>query len=562
MLMAAMLTLGAHAGEAAPRAARPAADKWRTVELEDFAGVRFPFYSSMVLTQNYFDDIDKTDKSAVPARQFLRTDTVVPDLNIGLYQASVGTYPNLRVLGDYTPNIGRSYVNWLEVEEEKGVYKFDEFILPKIQDAVSQGQRYIPRLFVACCGGTKAMKYKTVETSTGKEIEAKLQFPRYVADLMKANKGQFEVYHSSGSDSGAPYWQLDVNIDGVYQAYDQLLTAFGKWLNTAQVTTREGKKVSVKDAILFFEFACLGGWGEGCWGELKFTAPVDDVLRFYKSAVANMPDHIIVGPVVAGESPKARELSIKWRELKTKRGYIGTNIEHIGAFDRGAERGDYDFYAERGDFVTGEFSMWNVNRYWGDSAGLWTFQTMTRMKMAHCKLQNWIMFNNGRFTNVMNTNPFLFYYLNSCVSMVGYRFVVSVPNSRMVKDETGKPDILDFDMELTNIGLTKCFFDVYKPYWLVKDKDGKVLEKTPIDCDLTTLEPKNREPLQFAYGNGKVITFYRNLGKEQPSWQSVSVVAEDKAGIQPPLKFSNYGRQKDGSYILVRRAGTQTKLNE
>lgn len=45
------------------------------------------------------------------------------------------------------------------------------------------------------------------------------------------------------------------------------------------------------------------------------------------------------------------------------------------------------------------------------------------------------------------------------------------------------------------------------------------------------------------------------------------VAAETKTidilpGIQPPLKFSNYGRQKDGSYILVRRAGTQTKLNE
>ena len=103
---------------------------------------------------------------------------------------------------------------------------------------------------------------------------------------------------------------------------------------------------------------------------------------------------------------------------------------------------------------------------------------------------------NKRAYLMKNISPQTYYGLNNVLSCVGFRYVLSVLNTKV-----GSTSV-SIEWELTNIGLNKCFFNIYEPYYRVHKTDGTVTD-TKIDYDLRTLEPWNDTPLLFAIGNGE-----------------------------------------------------------
>lgn len=140
-------------------------------------------------------------------------------------------------------------------------------------------------------------------------------------------------------------------------------------------------------------------------------------------------------------------------------------------------------------------------------------------------------------------SPQTYYVLNNVLSCVGFRYVLSVLNTKM-----GATSV-NIEWELTNIGLNKCFFNIYELYYRVHNTDGTVID-TKIDYDLRTLKPWNDIPLLFAIGNGKYFSTEIPITDKT---KDVSIIIKDVKGIQSPLYLSNYGRQEDGSYLLWKK---------
>lgn len=519
----------------------------------------FGYYSQQVLQQNYYDD-----NYAKGTGPMLRTDMmVVNQANIHIQNDLSQMDSNkgcLRYMGDETCMTNHIYVPWINVQKERGKYLFDEYLLPLIQNSVSNNERVILRVFPSVSAGYDGEKiqYTSTEDGSSKQSTNFIEFPEYVADLMMNNKGQFKTHYASAI--GCTYWYLDYNLDVVYQEYDKLLTAFGKWVKSTTVRTKQGNSISVEDAILFVEFGLLGPWGEGAWA-IDVTASADSLIRYYQSVMKNLPDILLVTGLDSfplSGNKTAYSTIVKMKTLSNNRGYMGFFMDHFGSNDNKFNGMNSNLtntlteWVERGDFFSGEFAMWNDNESrWGGSCGMRLYDQFLFLKIPFIRASNLSVTQNGHWNRLAKVSQPTLYYINNCLSMVGFRYVMtptySIKNSKS----------LQIGWELTNIGLNRCYFDFYKAYYRIRDlktdkyKDIPVLNNKGENFDLTTLAPGNVEPLQYSLGNGYAFNAEFALSG-LPFNYSISLIIKDTKGLQNPLYLSNYERQSDGSYLIYR----------
>ena len=489
------------------------------------------YFPSNVLQQNYYDD-SLTEKKG----QLLRTDTIIVNQgNIGsLYgQRNYG----FKVMRDDTCNIEYKYFTWSTVQETQGIYDFSG-IKQFLKDNYDRHNRSTLRLFPSCYQESSSIEYN------GKKIN----FPTYIADIMASENAQFVEYNG--------YWLLDINCEGVYAEYSKLLQAFGEWLDNTIIDAE--KNIKAKDVILYIDFGLLGPWGEGGWFDLQITTAVENLTRYVKDFATYVPDiQINIGISLDSKEElwERNEFVIQSKEIKNNAGYIGMFIDNYGAafplvFKPNIKVSKYytmreliKKYVQRGDFFTGEFAGWISNDYWGGNDFLNTYNSFVLFKQPYIRMNNMTVTTGKGAYLIKKISPQTYYVLNNVLSCVGFRYVLSVLNTKM-----GATSV-NIEWELTNIGLNKCFFNIYELYYRVHNTDGTVID-TKIDYDLRTLKPWNDIPLLFAIGNGKYFSTEIPITDKT---KDVSIIIKDVKGIQSPLYLSNYGRQEDGSYLLWKK---------
>lgn len=490
------------------------------------------YFPSNVLQQNYYDD-NLTEKKG----QFLRTDTIIVNQgNIGsLYNQR---YYGFKVIGDDTCNIEYKYFTWSTVQKEQGIYDFSG-IEQFLKDNYAHHNRSALRLFPSCFQESTSLIYN------GKKIN----FPKYIAGIMASENAQFVEYNG--------YWLLDINNERVYTEYSKLLKAFGEWLDT--VIIDKEKNIKAKDVILYIDFGLLGPWGEGGWYDLQMTTTVEKLVRYVKDFASSVPDiQINIGISLSNEEKywERNKFVIQSKELKNNAGYIGMFIDNYGSAlpiifkpnikvsERYTMRSLIKKYVQRGDFFTGEFASWEEGRgWWNGNNFLNTYNSFTLFRQPYIRMHNMTVATAKGAYLIKNISPQTYYVLNNVLSCVGFRYVLSILNTKV-----GSTSV-SIEWELTNIGLNKCFFNIYELYYRVHKTDGTVTD-TKIDYDLRTLEPWNDTPLLFAIGNGKYFNVEIPITNET---KDVSLIIKDVKGIQSPLYLSNYGRLEDGSYVLWKK---------
>lgn len=486
------------------------------------------YFPSNVLQQNYYDD-NLTEKKG----QLLRTDTIIVN------QGNIGSLYNERnygfkVVGDDSSNIGYKYFTWATVQKTQGIYDFSG-IEQFLKDNYDRHNRSALRLFPSCFQESSSIEYN------GKKIN----FPTYIADIMASENAQFVEYNG--------YWLLDINCDGVYTEYSKLLQAFGEWLNNVIIDAE--KNIKAKDVILYIDFGLLGPWGEGNWYDLQMTTTVEKLTRYIKDFATYVPDiQINIGISLSDEEKyqERNEFVIQGKEIQNNAGYIGMFIDNYGAAlpllfkpnikisPRYTVRKLIKRYVDRGDFFTGEFAGWEASRFWGGNDFLNTYNSFMLFKQPYIRMHNMTVTTNNGSYSIKKISPQTYYVLNNVLSCVGFRYVLSVLNTKI-----GATSV-SIEWELTNIGLNKCFFNIYELYYRVHNTDSTVID-TKIDYDLRTLKPWNDIPLLFAIGNGKYFSTEIPITDKT---KDVSIIIKDIKGIQSPLYLSNYGRLEDGSYLL------------
>ena len=486
------------------------------------------YFPSNVLQQNYYDD-SLTEKKG----QLLRTDTIIVN------QGNIGSLYNQRnygfkVVGDDSSNIEYRNFTWVTVQKAQGIYDFSG-IKQFLKDNYDHHNRSAMRLFPSCFEKSSSIEYN------GKKIN----FPTYVADIMASENAQFVEYNG--------YWLLDINCEGVYTEYSKLLQAFGEWLNNTIID--EEKNIKAKDVILYIDFGLLGPWGEGGWYDLQMTTTVEKLTRYVKDFATYVPDlQINIGISLSSNEKdfERNEYFIQSKEIKNNAGNIGMFLDNYGASypmvfnpnikvsPRYTVRKLIKKYVQRGDFFTGEFATWQDNGYWGGNNFLNTYNSFVLFKQPYIRMQNMTVTTKKGSYSIQKISPQTYYVLNNVLSCVGFRYVMSVLNTKV------GATYVNIEWELTNIGLNKCFFNIYELYYRVHNTDGTLID-TKIDYDLRTLKPWNDIPLLFAIGNGKYFSTEIPITDKT---KDVSIIVKDVKGIQSPLYLSNYGRQEDGSYLL------------
>lgn len=498
------------------------------------------FYSPLTLSQNYFDDT-LIDKGNYP---MLRTDTVI------LNQSCFGSaYSNpdtsgIKLLAESNINNYSSYkyFYWNEVQISENKYDFSA-ILNFAKDQYSNKRRICLRLFPSNHGDkSKATEYKNY----------KISFPVYVFDLMEQNNAQFVNYNDE--------LLLDVNCDAVYEEYNKLLIAFGKWLETAYVD--EVNSVKVKDILLYIDFGLIGPWGEGGFYDLQWSGNVEDIVRYVRSFVENVSDiQVNIGQWLTYEKTyrERNRIFIESKKLKNNVGYVGMFLDNLGSrnpiiFDSPIVYKDkyneitstdlYRAYANRGDFFTGEFAMWNEVNYWGKSSGLCAYTVFLLFKAPFFRFDNITLTGSQGVVPIKKVSQYIMNQISSALAIVGFRYIITILNNSI---ENKKHKV---SWSIINTGCASCRFDIFKLSYLVKDLDSDDFTETTIDYDIRDIKPADPDnPLQYSLSNVK--TFSDTLVIPYTNY-SISIVAKDKLGLQEPLYFSNYGRCDDGSYLLYK----------
>jgi hypothetical protein len=264
-----------------------------------------------------------------------------------------------------------------------------------------------------------------------------------------------------------------------------------------------------------------------------------------------LPDFVIASGIDSwgSDGSKAEQLFFASKAVSNTTGYLGTYIDHLGAKDQKVFSGKQSItniintYVNRGDFFTGEFAMFvNDPSYWKGNCGMWTYDLFTKLKMPYTRIHNISVTNTGTYAHLDTVSKQTFYHINNSLSVVGFRYVLSIIYSRFASN------ILTLNYELNNIGLNKCFFDIYQMYIRVVNNTTSVVTDTLVSYDLRNLVPKNSKVGQYALGNGEIFTFTQDF-TGVPSF-SVSLIIKDKINLQNPLYLSNNNRQVDGSYLL------------
>lgn len=304
-----------------------------------------------------------------------------------------------------------------------------------------------------------------------------------------------------------------------------------------------------KDLVLYFDYGLLGSWGEGSWLNVRFNSTIEFIKEYFSAVLNALPNHQVNFAVqIDPDNYKKNRLLAEVKELKNNFGYSGYNCDNVGT-RWNTWFGDVPIledgtnyltlvnkWAERGDFFSGEFAFFKDTTNSGIGQGLWAHETFLRTKASHFRVHN--LYIDGK--EISKCAPSLYKRINNSLSMVGFRFVLTKYRS------TRNSESVTLSWELSNIGISKCVFDIYKSYYKVINKEDGTFTEMPIDFDLRSLEPNSTEPLLFGLRNGHLFNDTINV----PTSCRVELVVKDKIGLQNPLYLSNYGRQDDGGYIL------------
>jgi len=179
--------------------------------------------------------------------------------------------------------------------------------------------------------------------------------------------------------------------------------------------------------------------------------------------------------------------------------------------------------------------------FWKGNCGIWTFDSFVKLKMPYIRIHNITVQNGSMLTNLKDISPQSMYYINNCLSIVGFRYVLSVTYSNV------SGNILTIQFELNNIGLNSCYFDIYTMYYRIKNNVTSTTQDVEIPVNFKSILPQNSKPGQFAIGNGTL--FNLNIDVTGMTSYTVSLIIKDKL-FQTPMYLSNYNRQGDGSYLL------------
>lgn len=498
------------------------------------------FFDTLTLMQNYYDD-QLQEKHG----QMLRTDTIVwNQANIGMASSGLNSEKGLKFIGDDTTTVQYRYFYWLDVQTIDGSYDFSP-IGTFITGRYNQHQRCILGIFPSTiCNGNNYNTY----IKDG--VELRYTFPEYVLNLMLADPSHKE---SVWEHSGIKWLLLDIECDAVYTEYTKLLSAFGTWLYATSVDT----DITMRDCLLYIDFRLKGGWGEGWMHGLTDLNP-DKVVRYTEYFLQVCPDiQINVGrPYSAiGDSGEIAAF-ITEKELSNTAGYTGVFIDDFGTYDTKwyGERPCYngrtwawyfEKYRDRGDFMTGEFSMFvSVGNNTNKRGITWEFfNFVKRYRLPYVRVSNITVYMSDIGAKLIRyTCPTNYYAINNALAITGFRYVITRIGS------AGDSTELKLVWEITNIGVNKCFFDIYNLYYRIYDIDTGTFTERSINVDICRIMPSEyAEPCRYFIGQGVVIEdTFTNL----PSNYSINVIGKDKKGIGNPIYFSNYDRQTDGSYIL------------
>lgn len=500
------------------------------------------FFDNLTLMQNYYDD-QMLEKHG----QMLRTDTIVwNQANLGC-NSKTNDKTGMKYIGDSTCNVMYHYYYWRQVQSAENEYDFSA-IGNHISANYALGRRVIIGGFASCASAT----YYNTTTVDG--IEVYYNFPDYVLSKMRQEGGQEVIY--SHITSGIKYLLLDINCESVLAEYQKLLTAFANWVTTTEVASG----VKMIDCILFIDNCYRGPWGEGGWYGLKATASVSHLISYTSKLLELIPNRLIViGYDTTSETSndRAREAFLAEKELSNDVGYVGVYIDSVGmplsrfhkyplAYGNSTWKEILKKYVDRGDFFSGEFAAFGWSSTGVPSSGtrdsvILAYSAFCQLKFSYFRVHN--LTTDSSRGSIKDSFPESYYIVNNALSIVGFRFVLS-----LVRYAVNSGTSVSLYWTITNIGLNKCWFDIYRFYYRIVDLDNDSYTDELIDVSACDIVPSQwAVPGRFSLGMGKQ---FEKTFSSLPTHYSINVIGKDVLGLQSPFYFSNYDRQEDGSYIL------------
>lgn len=477
---------------------------------------------------------DINDEMAKYTFQMLRTDEIVANDNLYL--------PNNNQLGvkgfdGSRSNVARRYFCLNSLSTQPYKWNFSQ-IKDEVQKAVSNGQRYIPRMFTGCAANVCPKLYYThVNTKTGRKEKHRINFPLWMADLMaEDSQSQWLIY--SPSEQNESYWIPDYNLPSMRKALISGIKAFGEWLKNERVVTYSGKTIPISEALLYIEFNPLGSWGEGQMSPLEFSASVDEMLEIWQEFLIAAPDNVITTGGIIRDSQKGIELTEKIHSISNNIAPYGFTIEHLGAYDKSLNLGLYDKYAGK-LFFSGEGAAWAYNPYWEGDCYYHTIDYLRRLQLSYARIQNWTI--EDASLNPLKNFPDIAYKNRQMVAFIGYRLVLTPTHCEWTNKNTFRTYLI-----ISNIGSSKCWWRFYEPHVIVTDDKDNIISDNVIDTDITKALPKNSLG-SYSLGDENDIRAQIDVDatKIKGSFK-VYLKVVDKYGIAQPLYFSNYGRVKKG----------------
>lgn len=487
-------------------------------------------------------EYDINDEMARHTLQMLRTDEIVANDNLYL-----PTNNQLGVCGfdGSQSNVARRYFCLHTLSTKP--YKWDfSAIKTAVQEAVNNGQRYIPRMFTACSANSGDKLYYThINTKTGKKEKHRIDFPVWMADLMAADKNA-QWYINSPAEQSESYWIPDYNVPTMRAALISGIKAFGNWLAKETVTTRSGKRIPLADALLYVEFNPLGSWGEGQMSPLEFTASVDELLTIWQEFMRAVPNNVVTTGGVIRDSKKGLELTERIHNTSNNIAPYGFTIEHLGARDHSMSMGLYDKYAGK-VFFSGEGAAWAYNSYWEGDCYYHTIDYLKRLQLSYARIQNWTI--EDAALNPLKNFPDIAYKNKQIVAFIGYRYVLTPTHCKWVDKNTFRTYL-----QIANIGSSRCWWRFYETHVIVADENNNIITDQVIDLDITKALPRKSLGTYSLGDENDISTHFEvNVANTKGNFK-IYLKVVDKFGIAQPLYFSNYGRIKSspltGCYLI------------
>ena len=482
------------------------------------------------------------DEMAKQTFQMLRTDEIVANDN--LYLPSNNQLGVSGFDGSFS-NVARSYFCLHSFSEKPYVWNFT-LIKTAVQKAVSDGRRYIPRMFTACSANTDPKLYYThVNSKTGRKEKHRIDFPIWMADLMAADSNAQWLINSP-AEQNESYWIPDYNVPAMREALISGIKAFGEWLKKETVVTNTGKRIPISDAFLYVEFNPLGSWGEGQMSPLDFAATVDDLLTIWQELMKAVPNNVVTTGGVIYDSSKGMELTERIHTISNNIGPYGFTIEHLGSYDRNMHLGRYDKYAGK-VFFSGEGAAWAYNPWWEGDCYYHTIDYLTRLQLSYARIQNWTI--EDAALNPLKNFPDIAYKNRQMVAFIGYRYVLTPTHCKWVDKNTFRTYL-----QIANIGSSKCWWRFYETHVIVIDANEHIISDKVIDLDITKAMPRKNLGT-YSLGDEHDISTHIDVDVSNIKGDfHIYIRVADKYGIAQPLYFSNYGRVKTGplkgSYLI------------